>query len=210
MSSHSAPSCHRRALLAALPALGLAGPAFAQPVTLPPLPPPALPPPVPLPPLGPAQRALAVRTINAAETHGLEHQHVSPDEPHEQIAAALLRYAKEVHVGRLAPADFLYEWGVRPPPYDPRPDLAAALTTDRLDAWLESLPPPYSGYNALRRGLATYRAIAAKGGWRTLSPGPAFGRGEKGPRVAVLRAMLAVEDPAVELAGKAEFDSELQ
>jgi murein L,D-transpeptidase YcbB/YkuD len=217
MSSPTArPSCSRRALLAARPALGFAGAATAQEAAsppflrLPPQPQPPPPPPQPLPPLSRSQLALALRTVNAAETHGLAHQHLSPDTPPDAVAQALLGYAKEVHVGRLALGDFLPEWGVRPPPYDPRPDFIAAVTNDRLDQWLDSLPPPYSGYNALRRGLAAYREIAAKGGWKPIPAGPVFGLGEKGPRAAALRARLAAEDPAVDAGGPAQVDADLQ
>jgi murein L,D-transpeptidase YcbB/YkuD len=204
------PSCSRRALLAATPALAfaIAGCAQAQETAAPLLPP--LPPPVALPPFSAAQLALAVRTLNAADTHGLTRQTFGADDPPEKVIPALLRYAREVHAGRLAPADFLREWGVRPASYDPRPDLAAALTTDRPGPWLDSLPPPYSGYGALRRGLATYRAIAARGGWKPTPAGPAFSLGEKGARAAALRARLAVEDPAVDADGPAEFDAALQ
>ena len=208
------PSCSRRALLAAAPilALSVAGCAHAQEPGAPPLLPslPPAPPPVALPPLSAAQLALAVRTLNAADTHGLARQIFSADDPPERITQALLRYAHEVHAGRLASADFLPEWGVRPAPYDPRPDLAAALTTDRLGAWLDSLPPPYSGYSALRRGLATYRAIAAKGGWKLLPPGPPLALGDTGPRVAALRARLAAEDSTVDAHGPAQVDAALQ
>src|SRR5262249_39603617 len=153
------PSLSRRALLAAIPAVGLAGSALAQspavPTIVPPIPvlppiPPAPPPPVPIPPLSRAQQEAAVRTVNAAYTHRLARQHLSPDDAPDAITTALLRYAKEVHVGRLAPGDFLSDWGVRPPYYEPSRDLAAAVTGDRLEAFLDSLPPPYAGYNALR------------------------------------------------------------
>ena len=210
MSSSSArPSWNRRTLLAAVATLTFAAPALAQVAAVPTItpPPPAPPPP---PPLSAAQLALAVKTLNAADTHGLPRQHVSADDPPEQITDALLRYAKAVHVGRLGLGDFLPEWGVRPPPYDPRADFAAAVTTDRLGAWLDSLPPPYSGYNGLRRGLANYRAIAAKGGWKTVPDGPDFGLGEKGPRAAALRARLAAEDPGVDASGPATVDADLQ
>lgn len=206
--SPARPTVHRRALLAFAPALAVAGSALAQE----PLPPliAAPPPPVAIPPLSPVQLALAVRTLNAADTHGLPRQRVSVDDDPQRITEALLRYAGMVHVGRLAPADFPNPWGVRPAPYDPRPDMAAAVTTDRLEDWLDSLPPPYSGYAALRRGLADYRAIAARGGWKEVPDGPAFGLGEKGPRAAALRARLAAEDAAVDASGPALVDADLQ
>jgi len=208
--SSARPTVHRRALLAAAPALAFAGSALAQPTpVLPPIAP-APPPPVPIPPLSSAELALAIRTLNAADTHGLPKQHFSRDDGAERITDALLRYARIVHTGRLAPGDFLNEWGVRPPAYDPRPDMAAAVTADRLEAWLDSLPPPYSGYAALRRGLADYRAIAAKGGWKPVPDGPDFGLDEKGPRAAALRARLAAEDPAVDASGPAVVDADLQ
>jgi murein L,D-transpeptidase YcbB/YkuD len=202
----------RRRLLAALPAAALAGPALAQETpAVPPAaaPPPPSPPSIPLPPLSAAQTEVALRVVNAAETHGLARRRIDASASPDDIAAAVLTYAKEVHVGRLAPADFQHMWGVRPAAYDPRADYAAAVQTDRLEAWLNSLPPPYSGYNALRRGLAAYRAIAAKGGWRAVPAGPDFGLGDKTARTAALRARLAAEDPAVEAKGGA-FDSDLQ
>jgi murein L,D-transpeptidase YcbB/YkuD len=197
--------------LAALPAAAWAGQAFAQatPEAPPPAPAPPAPPPVPIPPLSPAQLEIAARVVSAAETHGLAHRTLEPTAGQEEAVGAVLRYAREVHVGRLAPADFPRLWGVRPPPYDPRPDFAAAVQTDRLEAWLNSLPPPYSGYAALRRGLAAYRSIAAKGGWRTVPAGPDFGLGDAGPRTAALRARLAAEDPTAPRSGAA-FDEALQ
>ncbi|MDB5445145.1 MAG: peptidoglycan binding domain protein [Phenylobacterium sp.] len=207
----------RRTLLAALPALALAARAYGQAVppvlpgeAAPAVPPPPLPPPVPLPVLSRSQIEIAVSTLNAADTHGLPRRRVSAEDPPDELASALAQYAKAVHVGRLEPADFPKDWGVRPPPYDPRPDFAAAATTDRLQEWLDSLPPAYAGYNALRRGLAAYRAIAGRGGWKPVPAGGDFGLGAKGARVAALRARLAAEDPAVEAGGPASFDEGLQ
>jgi len=207
----ASPPISRRHLLAALPAVAFAGPALGQTplLDLPPAPATPPPPPMPLPPLSRAQAETAARTLDAAETHGLTRRTLAPDADPQELATAILRYAREIHVGRLAPADFLRQWGVRPAPYDPRADYAAAVTTDRLQEWLDSLPPPYAGYNALRRGLATYRAIAAKGGWKTLPPGPAFGLGDQSARSVALRTRLAVEDPMVDRRGRG-FDADLQ
>eukprot|EP01041_Mallomonas_annulata_P029574 gene29574-51595_t len=108
------------------------------------------------------------------------------------------------------PEDFPELWAVRPAPYDPAPDLANALSEDRLQAWLDSLAPRYSGYAALKRGLARYREIAAAGGWKTLAPGKPMGLGSVDPRVPALRVRLAAEDPLVAATGATVFDKPIQ
>jgi murein L,D-transpeptidase YcbB/YkuD len=166
-------------------------------------------PPVAIPLLSAKQIAVAVKALNEADTHGLPRQKMSEGDPPEQVTAALLRYARQLHVGRLAPDEFPKDWGVRPGPYDPRPALARAVTDDKLGAWLASLPPPYAGYASLRKGLAAYRQIAVDGGWPTIPAGPDFGPGAKDARVTALRARLAAEDKTTPKSG-ASFDADLQ
>jgi murein L,D-transpeptidase YcbB/YkuD len=185
-------------------------PVQAAPATAVPAPP-APPAPPPSVPLRPDQVDLLRRTLAQAETEGFSHeaftparldsllQSANPDARHDgesQLIGAILRYAKVVHTGRLSPAAFQDEWGLRPAPYDPTADFVAAATTDHIGAWLDSLPPPYSGYQSLRAGLATYRAIAAHGGWPIIEPGPDLKLGDRNPRVATLRRRLAIEDPS--------------
>jgi murein L,D-transpeptidase YcbB/YkuD len=151
------------------------------------------------------------RALAQAETQGFEHeqftpanldgllQSKTPSARHQgevELIAATLRYAHAVHSGRLPPGDFQDEWGLRPAPYDPAPDFVAAVGADKLPAWLDSLAPPYSGYQSLRAALATYRAIAGDGGWDAIDDGPDLKQGMIDPRVAQLRARLAVEDPS--------------
>ncbi len=154
--------------------------------------------------LSPEQAALAAKVLDNAEAEGLARQKAGSDP-----VAALVAYARAVHAGRLAPADFQKDWGLRPAAFDPQLGLAAAVATDRLGPWLEQLPPPYAGYRALRRGLADYRAINAAGGWTAIPAGPALALGAKGPRVTALRARLAVEDKQGPGAGEA-FDAATQ
>ena len=80
--------------------------------------------------------------------------------------------------------------------------------SDRLAAWVQSLPPPYAGYDTLAASLARYRAIAASGGWPTVAAAPELKYGASGPAVVTLRKRLAVEDPQVETVG-AKFDAAL-
>jgi len=201
-------------------------PAAAPPLlNIPPAPtpapvPPPPPPPIEIPALTPVQAQVALKVMRAADLHGLQPKAYVPEgvpetgvlTPEQQTALAdgLVRYAHDVRIGRMDPEQFPELWQVRPAPYDPASDLVKALAEGRLQAWLDSLPPRYSGYHALRRGLARYREIAAGGGWKIVAEGPKMELGSKDPRVAALRARLAVEDPQVVATGSAVFDKPLQ
>jgi murein L,D-transpeptidase YcbB/YkuD len=201
--------------LAGLVALA-AGPALGQePPPVAPAPPaaqaaPQPPPPVEIPPLSPAQAETALKVLRAADAEGLSPKSYVPTDRDDQAALVkgLIAYAHDLKVGRMLPGDFPTLWTVRPAPYDPAPGLAQAIADDRLQAWLDAQRPPYSGYYALKRGLARYREIAKAGGWKTIPAGPPMALGSKDPRVAALRARLAAEDPQAPAAGG--FDKELQ
>lgn len=166
----------------------------------------------PLPALTPAQQELALQVLRDADAHGLQPKDYVPagEAPDRAgVTAALLRYAHDVRVGRMEPGEFPKLWGVRPASYDPAPDLAQALAEDRLKPWLDGLPPPYSGYAGLKRGLVKYREIASAGGWKAVPEGAPLKLGVTDPRVAALRARLAVEDPQVASGSGATFDEPL-
>ncbi|CAN5258533.1 murein L,D-transpeptidase [soil metagenome] len=127
-----------------------------------------------------------------------------------QLSEGLMAYAQAVHAGRLLPNQFVADWGLRPAPFDPRPGFIAAVQQDRLQDWLASLPPPYAGYDSLRQGLLTYRGVVAAGGWRAVPEGPALKLGDSDPRVALLKARLAVEDSAVQADGATTFDETVE
>jgi murein L,D-transpeptidase YcbB/YkuD len=220
----AAPMMFGDLALAQQPQQGAGKPATAPPVlAIPPaaqvlpLPPP---PPVEIPALSPAQAEVALKVLHAADLHGLQPKDYAVEgapetgvlSPVQQtaLADALVRYAHDVRIGRMDPEEFPELWQMRPAAWDPAPDLVKALAENRLQAWLDGLPPRYSGYHALRRNLARYREIAAKGGWKTIADGPKMELGSKDPRVAALRARLAVEDPQVVATGSAVFDKPLQ
>lgn len=171
----------------------------------------AVPQAVPLPVISASQASQLITLLSEARfAHGLVHAGAAPITPqsNEDIVRAALDYAHAVHSGRLDPEDFQKDWGLRPDPYDPAPAFAEAVKRDRLQQWINNLPPPYSGYDGLKAGLDTYRRIEAAGGWAPLAAGPDLAQGATGPRVAALRARLAVEDPDVAIAG-ASFDAPL-
>jgi murein L,D-transpeptidase YcbB/YkuD len=117
------------------------------------------------------------------------------------LVRAALDYARAIHIGRLEASDFQSDWALRPGAWDPLPGFAGAVAADRLAQWFANLTPPYEGYENLRRGLADYRRLEAAGGWTMLAKGPDLAIGASGPRVAALRARLAVEDSNVVATG---------
>ena len=173
---------------------------------------PAIAPPT-LPVLTPTQSTQLWGIIHdGGYSHGLrfaERTNAPAPADQEALIRAALDYAKAVHAGRLEKADFIEDWGLRPAAYDPLPQLADAIRNDRLAAWAASLAPPYAGYDALRAGLANYRALVAKGGWTAVPAGPDLSVGSTGARVTALRKRLAVEDRQVVATG-ATFDADLK
>ena len=182
------------------------------------------PPPLPQVTLRSDQIALLEHALDQADAQGLLRAEYSPAaadtmmrsanpdirrQGGDLLVAAVLRYARAVHSGRLAPADFDSQWGLRPADYDPTADFVQAVNSDRLQPWLDNLPPPYSGYDALKGALAAYRDIAAKGGWAPVADGPALKLGMTDPRVIALRQRLAVEDTTVDAVAGPIFDQPL-
>ena len=125
------------------------------------------------------------------------------------LKSAVLRYARQVHSGRLAAADFDDEWDIRPAAFDPKPGLEAALAGDGVAQWLASLPPKHAGYQAAVKQLAVYRDIVAKGGWGKIASGRKIEPGMSDPRLAALRGRLAVEDASVPATGGNLLDAPL-
>src|SRR6478672_836517 len=113
----------------------LAGPALADP---------PVPPPVQLtepPPLRPEDVGRMRQALDHAGDHGLDAKALTPpgldallqsQDPDKRkrgenmLKAAVLRYARQVHSGRLDGSDFDDEWAIRPAAFDPRPELEAA------------------------------------------------------------------------------------
>jgi murein L,D-transpeptidase YcbB/YkuD len=180
-------------------------------------------PPIPAPaplvepaPLRPEDVAVMRRALAEADTQGLDAKALTPpgmdallgsDDPAQRrrgealLKGAVLRYARQLHSGRLDASDFDDEWAIRPAPFDPGPGLEAALAGNAVAAWLASLPPPFPGYRQAVKQLAVYRDIAARGGWATIATGRKLKAGDSGDRVAALRARLAAEDPSTPIGG---------
>jgi murein L,D-transpeptidase YcbB/YkuD len=154
-----------------------------------------------MPSLSDNQRAQLRDFLDTAAANGIAPSDATTAAPNGQDNTALINaaldYAKALHSGRLAQSDFQTNWGLRPERYDPWTSFILAAQQDRLADWFASLPPPYAGYDTLKKALATYREIDRNGGWPMIADGPSLTLGATGDRVAALRRRLAIEDPAL-------------
>ncbi|HEX9942641.1 MAG TPA: L,D-transpeptidase family protein [Thermoanaerobaculia bacterium] len=111
-----------------------------------------------------------------------------------ELTYTYLSLAAHLANGRLQPEKLRVEWYTKPRYVDLDARLGQALAADdagEIVKIFRSLTPPHPDYARLRKGLAEYRAIAARGGWAPVPPGPVLKTGARGPRVAALRARLA-------------------
>jgi murein L,D-transpeptidase YcbB/YkuD len=171
---------------------------------------------------------ILLTALSDAERHGFRHGEFISDRLGRAIASrsfgtpaaegelksAIFAYARAQHGLRLTPSQFLADWSVRPGPYDPAPSFQAALASGGLQAWIDSLPPRYEGYQALCKSLALYRGYASAGGWKTIAYSDPLELGSKDPRVAQVRARLSITDAALAAAAMPAdpqtFDADLQ
>ncbi|MFC3068459.1 L,D-transpeptidase family protein [Phenylobacterium soli] len=176
----------------------------------------------PASPLSAADRSLLLATLRAAPEHGLPasearlkaiERDLAAADPAQRVQAeaelrvAVIAYARAQRGLRVPTSRFLNNWAIRPPPYDAEAELAKALATSTLAAWLAGLPPQEPRYAALVRAYARYRAIGVAGGWPAL-PSKTAKPGAVGPEVAALRRRLAVEDGTVVVQGE-RYDATL-
>ena len=111
-----------------------------------------------------------------------------------ELTYTYLSLASHLATGRLQPEKLRVEWYTKPRNLDLDARLDQALTADNpgeIVKILRSLNPSYPDYQRLVKALAGYKAIAAKGGWNPVPPGPPLKTGDHGPRVAALSARLA-------------------
>ena len=176
--------------------------------------------PVVMPRLQPGQAEALIAALEGAHRHGFSAAEFRTDEIRALMGgggdageAALinltLRYAQAQRGGRINPASVSELWSVAPAAFEPRAELARALSEDRLDGWLASLPPPYAGYRALTVSLDRYRQIEAAGGWSRIADGAALRPGARDARAPALRARLAAEGYTVGSGSGAVYDGAL-
>ncbi len=122
-----------------------------------------------------------------------------------RVSRIWLAALRDLRFGRARPAT----WEAAPA----LPDMAAIsrdVDVEHLAQTVARLRPGDEPYQALRAGLARYRAYRARGGWLPLPEGGVLRQGMLDERVALLRARLDAEGRGTETRGDpAYFDAEL-
>jgi murein L,D-transpeptidase YcbB/YkuD len=105
------------------------------------------------------------------------------------VTEALLRYARDVRVGRTRPNDIYKDVGLPASDFDASAALELALRNRSVNEFLTDLPPAHPEYRWLGEALVRYRGIAKQGGWPSLTTGS-----ESDSNVKLLVKRLAMED----------------
>jgi murein L,D-transpeptidase YcbB/YkuD len=107
-----------------------------------------------------------------------------------QLSYAFVKYASHLASGRTDPATVDPHWFVTPRKLDVTAVMKQAAA-GRVEDALRTLSPQHPQYERLRETLASYREIAARGGWPTIPATARLKPGSRGPEAAALRARLA-------------------
>lgn len=174
---------------------------------------------------GPVNAALfedLLRAVRESRSHGFDpaDYHLDalegtdparPDREIDELATdAYLTLAAHLLAGRLDPLTIEPDWTAARRGRDLAAYLQSALANDAVFESLEALAPAQPGYQHLRDALVRYQTLAADGGWAGIDTGPTLRAGERGPRIAQLRARLAAtNDIAPDRADPEFFDEAL-
>jgi murein L,D-transpeptidase YcbB/YkuD len=112
------------------------------------------------------------------------------------LTQAALRYAADLQGGRVASVNLPSDIRIVPRPLDANALLRDLARAEDFGSVFDRLSPTDPAYAQLLDWLAEYRAIKARGGWRTIAGGPTIEPGASDPRVPALRRRLAITDRA--------------
>lgn len=106
------------------------------------------------------------------------------------LTDAFLIYGAHLVGGRLDPLTIQSGWYAVRREVDLQRVLERALDSGTVAQALRDLLPAHRGYHTLRTGLARYRTIEARGGWRSIPAGSTLRPGDRDARIRLLRARL--------------------
>ena len=109
------------------------------------------------------------------------------------VTASLLELAHDLHGDSVDLTDDYVGWTLERDNIDMPAALGAALANGTANDYIIGLAPKTAVYAKLATALQDYRAMAAKGGWGRIAPGPSIRPGEHSHRVQQIRARLEAE-----------------
>lgn len=113
------------------------------------------------------------------------------------LAAAYLQYVSDLKVGRFLPSHIDPDFFLAERKIDQTAALENLARSESISAIIDAYEPPSPDYEALKKMLAEYRGIQARGGWPSVPMGETLKPGMQDGRVLALRARLDVTDPGI-------------
>ena len=129
------------------------------------------------------------------------------------LTDSLLRMIYHLAFGKLDPVTQHAGWNFYRDigDIDPVAFIQAGIESGDIDAIFKSIIPELPIYTRLKAGLAAYRRIEGKGGWRPVSGGETLKTGTAGPRVVELAQRLAAtNDLEGEVVASGNFDASIE
>jgi murein L,D-transpeptidase YcbB/YkuD len=127
------------------------------------------------------------------------------------LTDAVAALVDEVRFGKVRPVRLDRRWNVNPregtPPVETL--LAPIAASSSAASAIGGLKPSHFIYRGLKEALASHRALAARGGWPVVPPGPPLKPGRRDTRVAVIRKRLAATGEIADASGTGEYDETL-
>ncbi len=126
------------------------------------------------------------------------------------LTDSFIRLVYHLYFGKVDPATLNPGWNLSRQLNlrNPTRVILEIIHSGSVTSTIESLKPQYPAYRRLKAALAKYQTIQSDGGWDPIAEGGVLRRGDRGPRIALLRRRLALTDHAPVGNGDPEFFDE--
>jgi murein L,D-transpeptidase YcbB/YkuD len=110
------------------------------------------------------------------------------------LSDAFIRLLYQLHYGKVSPERFDTNWNFerKAPSGKSEALISAALDTGEVGTLISAARPSGPYHQIMRTALSTYRTHLSRGGWSTITSGPALKPGIQAPRIAAIRKRLSI------------------
>ena len=112
------------------------------------------------------------------------------------LTDSFIRLAYHLFFGKVDPTTFNPGWNLsrQLKSRNPARVFLEIIRAGSIRSTIDSLKPKYPAYLRLKAALAKYRKIQLEGGWSHIPEGDVLRRGDRNPRIAIIRKRLALTD----------------